>query len=177
MTVQEFDALPLEARRFIEAHAGCLSCGNANAKLTRAYELYLKQRLMNPYRIKGGGVNFLTEEGEKGVLYHVKAEDSAFEIREKLRFAEILHEKAPQYFLEYNETVIAELLGSLPEVEIDLSAPSTEWIYRSEALGIDTKTAAYQELKDFFQSRGLEPISLKKADIIAAIDAIDIALD
>ena len=127
MTIQEFNALPEEARRFIETHAGCLSCGNTAIKLDRAYELYLQNRKMRVYQIKGGGVNYATEDGQKGVLYGIKTEDSPLEIREKLKVAAILFEKAPQYFLIYDERAISDLLESLPAEEvIDLNEVKEE---------------------------------------------------
>ncbi len=197
MTTEEFNALPLEARRFIELHAGCLSCGNLEGKLTRAYELYKSQKMANVYTLFGGGINFLAD-GKGGVLYNVRDTDSPLEIREKLAIAERIHAASPHVFMSYDEKAIEELLESLdaPEVVdlrtdeeravevIQLTADQTEegkaaeaaaleaWAERSALLGIDTKTAEYEDLKAFSAAKELKPESQKKFDLIEAINAI-----
>jgi len=188
MTTVEFNALPLEARRFIELHAGCLSCGNAESKLTRAYELYKSNRMANVYVLFGGGINYAIGK-QRGVLYNVSDQDSPLEIREKLDIAARINEVSPHVFMSYDEKAIAELLASLPEAEVvDLrtdeekaaaeakeaeeKAAAEAWTERSEILGIDTKTADYEVLKAFATEKALTPAGKKKIDLIAAIDAI-----
>lgn len=188
MTTEEFNALPLEARRFIETHAGCLSCGNPSGKLTKAYELYKAHKMTNVYTLFGGGINYVVDE-KKGVLYNVNQNDTDFEIREKLDLAERIHEKSPEVFITYDKEAIVELLATLetakvvdlrsPEqIEADLKAEQEAaelWAKRSEALGIDTKTAEYPALQTFAKEKGL-PAQGKKKDIVKAIDALDVEL-
>lgn len=186
MTTEEFNALPLEARRYIETHAGCLSCGNPANKLTRAYELYKAHKMAHVYQLFGGGINYVVDE-KKGVLYNVKEDDSAFEIREKLALAEKIHKSSPHVFISYDKNAIKDLLDSLPAEEVvDLRTDEQKaadaqaekeaaeaHAKRSEVLGIDTKTAKYPELQAYVTEKGLTPKGKKQKDLIEAIDAID----
>lgn len=186
MTDQEYNALPLEARRFIELHAGCLSCGNKESKLTRAYELYKNQKMTNVYVLFGGGINY-SIEGQRGVLYNVKEDDTPFEIRAKLDIAARIHEASPESFMSYDEKAIEELIASLPAEEViellsdeekaAIAEAAEAWAERSEALGIDTKTATYDELKDYVKVNAVEAASQKKGKLIEAINAIEIDAD
>lgn len=174
MSAEEFNALPLEARRFIETHAGCLSCGNTSQKLTKAYELYLINKKMSTYVLHGGGINY-QQGGEKGVLYGLSPNDTDLEIREKLRIAAILQEKAPEVFISYDERGIEELIASLDEPKvINLDSDADAWAERSAILGIDTKTADYPTLQAYILAENVEAKGKKKKDLIEAIDAIDI---
>ena len=177
MTMEQYNSLPLEARSFIEAHAGCLGCGNAEHKLTRAYELYKRHRMGNVYQLKGGGINYVVDD-RAGVLYNIKDEDSDFEKREKIAIAARLREAKPSIFLTYDEKAISELLASLDEEEIVVVTDEgiDGWIERSDFLGIDTKTASYEELKAFSEERNLEARGKKKVDYVEAINAIDTEL-
>jgi hypothetical protein len=186
MTTEEFNALPLEARRFIETHAGCLSCGNPANKLTRAYELYKAHKMANVYTLFGGGINYVVDD-KKGILYNVKEEDTPFEIRKKLALAEKIHAKSPHVFMTYDKNAIKELEASLPAEEVvDLRTDEEKaaeakaieeaaeaHAKRSEVLGIDTKTAKYPELQAYVTEKGLAPKGKKQKDLIEAIDAID----
>lgn len=189
MTTEEFNALPLEARRFIETNAGCLGCGNSEAKLTRAYALYKSYKMAHVYTLFGGGINYLVGD-KKGVLYNVSDNDEPLEIREKLDLAEKIHASSPHVFSSYDQRAIEELRATLPEPAIvDLrtdeekaeAAKAAEeaakaWTKRVEVLGIDTKTAEYPDLKAFAKAKGLEVKSEKKASYIEAIDAIEVDL-
>ena len=66
MTTEQFNSLPLEARSFIQNHAGCLACGNSASKLDRAYSNYLNSKKMATYQLFGGGINCRTEADEAG---------------------------------------------------------------------------------------------------------------
>jgi len=190
MTTAEFNALPLEARRFIETHAGCLSCGNPEAKLTKAYELYKAHKMAHVYTLFGGGINYVVDE-KGGVLYNIKETDTDLEIKEKLDLAERIHEKNPSVFMTFDKKAIDELRSSLPEAKvIDLRSDEEkeaeaqakaealkQWAKRSEVLGIDTKTAKYPELQAFAKEKGLSvDAQAKKAVFVEAIDAIDVDL-
>lgn len=177
MTVEEFNALPAEARRFIELHAGCLSCGNKESKLTRAYELYKSHKMANVYVLFGGGINY-SVDGNRGVLYNVKEDDSPAEIREKLNIAARIQEVSPESFMSYDARAIEDLIASLPEEEVidltpELSDEEKAWAERSAIIGIDTKTADYPALQAYVAEKGLTPAGKKKADLVAAIDAVE----
>jgi hypothetical protein len=116
MTNEEFNSLPLEARNFIQKNSGCIACGNSANKLTRAYQLYKETRKMQTYSIKGGGINFQQGE-EKGILIGIKAEDSVFQITEKIKIAKLVYASSPHVFSHFDENAMDKLLESL-EVEV-----------------------------------------------------------
>jgi len=160
MTKEEFNALPLEARRFIEKNAGCLACGNSESKLTKAYQLYKNSIKMSAYQLFGGGINYNQEE-ERGVLVGIKPTDSPFEIKEKIRIAKLIYAVSPHVFISFDESAIDKLLGALPEDEVvDLDAK------------FDLSTATYEEIKDFVKDNGIEAKSQSKKDLIEAIEAL-----
>lgn len=117
MTTEEFNALPSEARRFIESNAGCLGCGNKESKLTKAYELYLKNKKMSAYQIKGGGVNY-KQGNETGVLYKINDQDSPLEIRHKIKMARAIHKVNPELFIVFDEKEQDDILKNLPKEEV-----------------------------------------------------------
>lgn len=117
MNAEEFNALPLEARQFIEANAGCLACGGKERKLTEAYTLYLTLKKMKAFQIMGGGVNFV-EKGNNGVLYPIRDADTDDEIREKIRIAKIIHETNPELFISFDESEIKKTLESLEPAKV-----------------------------------------------------------
>ena len=117
MTTEQFNSLPLEARSFIQNHAGCLACGNSASKLDRAYSNYLNSKKMATYQLFGGGINYRTEAGETGVLYNIQPSDSPFEIREKIRIAKLVRAVRPHAFMIFDEEAIEALLASLPDEE------------------------------------------------------------
>lgn len=176
MTTEEFNALPLPARRFIEMHAGCLSCGATADKLTRAYALYKSNIMENVYVLFGGGINY-NLGGQRGVLYNIRSADGPEEVRLKLEIAKKIYENSPEIFMSYDKRAIEDLEANLPEAKvIDLDA-SDKWAERSAILGINTKTATYPELQEFVKLGRLEPVDQKKSSLVEAIDAIDIDSD
>ena len=159
MTKEEFNSLPFEARNFIQKHAGCLSCGNAEAKLTKGYALYLNSKKMNTYTIFGGGVNY-SQNGQTGVLRAVNDTDTPFEIREKISIAKAIHATSPHLFMVFNAEAMDALLESLPADEVvNLDG------------GFNTATASYEELKDFVKDNGIEVKgNPSKKELIKAIE-------
>lgn len=158
MTKEQFNSLPLEARNFIQKHAGCLSCGNAEAKLTKGYALYLTSKKMNTYTIFGGGVNY-SQNGQTGVLRAVNDSDTPFEIREKISIAKAIHATSPHLFMVFNVEAMDALLESLPGEEVvNLDG------------GFDATKASYEELKAFVADNEIEAKSQKKKDLIEAIE-------
>ena len=159
MTKEEFNSLPFEARNFIQKHAGCLSCGNAEAKLAKGYALFLNSKKMNTYAIFGGGVNY-SQNGQTGVLRAVNASDTPFEIREKISIAKAIHATSPHLFMVFNAEAMDALLESLPADEVvNLDG------------GFNTATASYEELKDFVKDNGIEVKgNPSKKELIKAIE-------
>jgi len=117
MTTDQYNALPEEARRFIQQHAGCLGCGNKEKKLTVAYERYLNDKKMAAYQLRGGGVNY-NYNNARGVLYNVRVDDTPEEIRDKMKLAKALYAKAPHLFLSYNESEVEKTLKASPKEEV-----------------------------------------------------------
>ena len=172
MTTQEFNALPLEARRFIELHAGCLSCGNSAQKLTRAYELYKANRMEQVYVLFGGGINY-SLKGERGVLYNISSADEPAEVKNKLEIAKKIYASNPEVFMSFDQKAIEELETTLPEAKVIDLDEADKWAERSAILGIDTKIASYPELQEFVKYRNIETEGQKKSNLVEAIDAID----
>ena len=161
MTTEQFNSLPLEARSFIQNHAGCLACGNSASKLDKAYSNYLNSKKMATYQLFGGGINYRTESGETGVLYNIQPSDTPFEIREKIRIAKLVRAVRPHAFMVFDEEAIEALLASLPEVEvIDLGTKS-----------FSVKDASYDELKAYAKANAIDVKGQSKKDYIAAIEA------
>jgi len=159
MTKEIYNSLPLEARNFIQKHAGCLSCGNAEAKLTKGYALYLTSKKMNTYTIFGGGVNY-SQNGQTGVLRAVNDSDTPFEIREKISIAKAIHATSPHLFMVFNVEAMDALLESLPADEV-------------VSLEFNVATASYEELKDFVKDNGIEVKgNASKKELIKAIEAL-----
>lgn len=122
MTTEEFNALPSEARRFIQDQAGCLSCGNKAQKLTKAYELYKNHKKMSGYRMRGGGVNYKFE-GERGVLTNIRVDDEPDAIRHKIKLAREIYKSNPELFESFNDSDLTSTLKGLPKEQvIDLDA-------------------------------------------------------
>ena len=196
MTTEQFNSLPLEARSFIQNHAGCLACGNSASKLDRAYSNYLNSKKMATYQLFGGGINYRTEAGETGVLYNIQPSDSPFEIREKIRIAKLVRAVRPHAFMIFDEEAIEALLASLPDEEdlviqlnpvvdapvvdapvvdapvVDapvVDAPVVDAPVAS--LGFDTKTASYEDLKAYAKANAIDVKGQSKKDYIAAIEA------
>lgn len=159
MTKENFNSLPLEARNFIQKHAGCLSCGNAEAKLTKGYALYLTSKKMNTYTLFGGGVNY-SQNGQTGVLRAVNDSDTPFEIKEKIRLAKAIHASSPHLFMVFNVEAMDALVKGLPADEI-------------VEIDFNTATASYEELKDFVKDNGIEVKgNASKKELIKAIEAL-----
>lgn len=158
MTKEEFNSLPLEARSFIQKNAGCLSCGNAEAKLTRGYALYLSFKKMNTYVLFGGGVNY-SQNGQSGVLRAINDKDKPFEVREKISIAKAIHATSPHLFMAFDLDAMDALLESLPVEEVvNLDTP------------FDARKASYEELKTFAAENDIATTGQKKTDFIEAIE-------
>lgn len=191
MTKEIYNSLPLEARNFIQKHAGCLSCGNAEAKLTKGYALYLTSKKMNTYTIFGGGVNY-SQNGQTGVLRAVNDLDTPFEIREKISIAKAIHATSPHLFMVFNVEAMDALIESLPAdevVDLDVTdvtdatddtddtdaTDATDVTDATDATekGFNASKASYEELKDFVKDNGIEVKgNAPKKELIKAIEAL-----
>lgn len=174
MTTEQFNSLPLEARSFIQNHAGCLACGNSASKLDRAYSNYLNSKKMATYQLFGGGINYRTEAEETGVLYNIRPTDTPFEIREKIRIAKLVRAARPHAFMVFDEEAIEALLESLPEEVVDLVEPIKVVLEDGrigDAVTFETKTASYEDLKAYAKANAIEVKGQSKKEYIAAIEA------
>lgn len=170
MTTEQFNSLPLEARSFIQNHAGCLACGNSASKLDRAYSNYLNSKKMATYQLFGGGINYRTESEESGVLYNIRPSDTPFEIREKIRIAKLVRAVRPHAFMVFDEEAIEALLESLPDEEVVLLGEG-EGEGEGTAEPLDLKTMSYEDLKAYAKANAIEVKGQSKKDYIAAIEA------
>ena len=174
MTTEQFNSLPLEARSFIQNHAGCLACGNSASKLDRAYSNYLNSKKMATYQLFGGGINYRTEAEETGVLYNIRPSDTPFEIREKIRIAKLVRAVRPHAFMVFDEEAIEALLESLPTEEVVLLGEG-EGAGEGEGEGtaepLDLKTMSYEDLKAYAKANAIDVKGQSKKDYIAAIEA------
>ena len=161
MTTEQFNSLPLEARSFIQNHAGCLACGNSASKLDKAYSNYLNSKKMATYQLFGGGINYRTEAEETGVLYNIRPTDTPFEIREKIRIAKLVRAVRPHTFMVFDEEAIEALLESLPEAEV----------INLETKSFSIKDASYEDLKAYAKANAIEVKGQSKKDYITAIEA------
>ena len=175
MTTEQFNSLPLEARSFIQNHAGCLACGNSASKLDKAYSNNLNSKKMATYQLFGGGINYRTEAEESGVLYNIRPSDTPFEIREKIRIAKLVRAVRPHAFMAFDEEAIEALLESLPTEDVVALVEPIEVILEDGRLGIaetfDLKTASYEDLKAYAKANAIEVKGQSKKDYIAAIEA------
>lgn len=98
MTTEEFNALPLEARRFIQSQQTCLSCGKKN-NLDAHYKNYLNMKNQSLFTLRNGAVSFFDEKTKKSqILYPLHPKDSEDQIREKLKIALRIHAVRPERF-------------------------------------------------------------------------------
>lgn len=98
MTTEEFNALPLEARRFIQSQQACLSCGKKN-NLDAHYKNYLNMKNQSLFTLRNGAVSFFDEKTKKSqILYPLHPNDSEDQIKEKLKIALRIHAVRPERF-------------------------------------------------------------------------------
>lgn len=98
MTTEQFNALPLEARRFIQSQQTCLSCGKKN-NLDAHYKKYLNMKNQSLFTLRNGAVSFFDEKTKKSqILYPLHPNDSEDQIKEKLKIALRIHAVRPERF-------------------------------------------------------------------------------
>jgi hypothetical protein len=111
MKAEEFNALPLEARQFIEKQKGCISCGGSR-DINALYQKYLSMKKTNLYTLRMGAIPFKTEDGESGLLYPLHPADSEDTILQKLQTAKRVHAVAPAKFADFQAEKINAYLDN-----------------------------------------------------------------
>ena len=111
MTADEFNALPLEARAYIEKQKTCLSCGKAN-DLDAHYRNYLIMENGSLYTLRMGAVPFKNKDGEGEILYPIYPTDSEEVVKVKLAQALAVNAVAPDKFEVISIEKIEKILGA-----------------------------------------------------------------
>jgi hypothetical protein len=113
MTAEEFNALPLSARQFIEKQQGCLSCGSSQ-DIDSLYKKYLTMKNKALFTLRTGAVPYQTEDGKGGVLYPIQPKDTEEVIKGKLKEALIVYALRPGKFSDFDEDKIKAILAAEP---------------------------------------------------------------
>jgi len=115
MTTEEFNALPLQARQYIEKEQAGACCGKV-LDVDALYKNYLLMSKKALFALRMGAVNYKTEAGKGGVLYPIHPSDSDEVVREKLATALEVYAIAPGKFDDIQEDKIKKILGAEPKV-------------------------------------------------------------
>lgn len=118
MTTEDFNALPLKARLFIENEIGCLTCGQKK-DLDLIYKKYLTMKSNNLYVLSIGAVATKNAKGDVNVLYPISEKDSKEVLKEKLELALKINKVNPDSFKEFNEVEINKILKAKNTNEIN----------------------------------------------------------
>lgn len=118
MTAEKFNALPLEARRFIENEQGQLCCGKTN-NLELIYKNYLQMKNENLFVLRTGAVYVVSEKTkETQILYPLYATDTEAETKEKLKLALAVEKSNPDSFSAINISEIENILKQKKVVDL-----------------------------------------------------------
>jgi len=151
MKPEDFNALPLEARRYIEKQKTCLSCGRAN-DLDAHYRNYLNMKNGNLFTLRTGAIAFKRTNGESGVLYPIHPNDTEDQIKVKLRLAMELNVIRPDKFSIISVADIEAILGVTEEVEAEeveaeeVDPKPVKKLYGAAKAAADRKAAEAEEL-------------------------------
>lgn len=118
MTIDEFNALPIEARRYIESQQVCLSCGKKR-DLDFHYQNYLKMKQEQLYTARRGAVASKNAKGEVSILYPLDLKDSKEQIKEKLELAIKINKVKPDAFSQIDLEAIDKILKPKKEPKAD----------------------------------------------------------
>ncbi len=110
MTAEEFNALPLLARQYIEQQQGCMSCGKSQ-DIDTLYKNYLLMSKKALFTLRMGAVSYINKAGKGGVLYPIHPNDSEAVVKEKLATALAVYAIAPGKFSDIQEEKIQKVLG------------------------------------------------------------------
>lgn len=111
MTAEEFNALPLLARQYIEQKQGCMSCGKSQ-DIDALYKNYLLMSKKALFTLRMGAVSYITKAGKGGVLYPIHPSDSEVVVREKLETALAVYAIVPGKFADIQEEKIQKILAA-----------------------------------------------------------------
>jgi len=109
MTADEFNALPLDARQYIEKQKTCLSCGKAQDLNTHLRNFYIMKN-GNLFTLRTGAIGYRDADGKGAILYPIHPADSEEVIKSKLAQAVAVHAVAPHKFATFNEEKIEKVL-------------------------------------------------------------------
>jgi len=146
MKPEDFNALPLEARRYIEKQKTCLSCGRAN-DLDAHYRNYLNMKNGNLFTLRTGAVPFKRTNGESGVLYPIHPNDTEDQIKAKLQLALELNAIRPDKFSIISVADIEAILGVTEELtDLQEDPRPVKKLYGAAKAAADRKAAEAEEL-------------------------------
>jgi len=110
MTAEEFNALPLEARLYIQSEIGCLTCGKTK-DLGELYKQYLRMKKEELFTLRMGAVSFLdSQTNQHSILYPIGDNDTSAEIKAKLRAVLRINAVKPDAFSFVNSSEIEKIL-------------------------------------------------------------------
>lgn len=110
MSTEDFNALPLKVRRFIESEISCLSCGKTK-DLDLLLEKYYTMENNSLYTLRNGAVSFMDKKTElRVILYPLKSTDSESEVRTKLQNALRINAVRPESFSDIKTDAIKAIL-------------------------------------------------------------------
>ena len=119
MSIEEFNALPLEARRFIENEKKCASCGGTS-DLDLIYQKYLNMKKTSFYTLRIGAVHYTDEKnGITGILYPIHQDDTDLEIKANLKIAKKIYAINSEMFSTFDEQAIDQFLKAKNEINND----------------------------------------------------------
>lgn len=152
MSPEEFNALPLEARRYISNQRSCLSCGKSQ-DLDTLYKNYLAMIKQALYTLRLGAVLYKKKDGTGGILYPIHPNDSEEVIKEKLSTALEVYAVAPGRFTDIQEEKITKILGAVEVAEIATEAAETaqkpvKKLFGAAKAAADKKAKASEEVDD-----------------------------
>ena len=111
MTTDQFNALPIEARRYIEFEQGQLCCGK-KIDLNSHYQNYLKMKTETLFTLRTGAISYVDDKTGKGsVLYPIFPDDTDAEVKAKLKLVLRINKVSPEMFALVNVSAIEKLVA------------------------------------------------------------------
>jgi hypothetical protein len=121
MTIEDFNALPLEARRYIETQTACLTCGKSK-NLDLHYKNYLRMKTDALFTLRGGALSYFDGFLKKAfVLYPLHPDDTPDERLEKLKAALKVAKKKPEFFISI---AVLEIEAEIKDLTAGLKGPA-----------------------------------------------------
>lgn len=145
MTTEQFNALPLEARRFIQSQQTCLSCGKKN-NLDAHYKNYLNMKNQSLFTLRNGAVSFFDEKTKKSqILYPLHPNDSKDQIKEKLKIALRIHAVRPERFSVIS---VSDIEAKLKEKKVTKKVEKDEKVVSEKVEAEATAEAPQKDEKE-----------------------------